>query len=210
MSGVLVLDYGSGNVESVFNAMRRVSDSVSRSSDVDDLARADAVVIPGVGAFPAFMASLERLNLVEPVRAAIAHGMPALGICVGMQAMGRLGMEHEPTPGLALTDGTVESLRSLGVLSRRVPHVGWNDIRLAEDLPSDSPLRVLEDRDVYFMHSFAYPADAPGAVGWTDYETEFCSVIQKGPAMGIQFHPEKSQRSGLDFLHAWVRSAGSS
>lgn len=206
---ITVLDYGSGNVESVFNAMRRVTDRAVRESAVESLDSSNAVVVPGVGAFPAFMDALGRLGLVEPLQRVIADGMPCLGICVGMQALGEWGLEHERTSGLGVVTGTVASLPSLGVASSRVPHVGWNGLRLAPDLPADSPLRVLTDRDVYFMHSFAFAAETPSAVGWTDYEVEFCSAVQSGSALGIQFHPEKSQQAGLDFLDAWVRSVRS-
>lgn len=205
---ITVLDYGSGNVESVFNAMRRVTDRAARAWDADSLQASEAVVLPGVGALPAFMEALGRIGLVEPLKRVIADGMPCLGICVGMQAFSEWGLEHEVTPGLGVATGTVTSLSSLGVISKRVPHAGWNGVRLSADLPSNSPLRVLADRDVYFMHSFALAAETPSAVGWTDYEVEFCSAVQSGSALGIQFHPEKSQQTGLDFLDAWVQSVG--
>lgn len=205
---ITVLDYGSGNVESVFNAMRRVTNRAVRASDVKSLQASEAVVVPGVGSFPAFMHALGRLGLVEPLQRVIADAMPCLGICVGMQALGEWGLEHQTTRGLGVATGTVARLSSLGVNSSRVPHVGWNGLRLSADLPADSPLCVLSDRDVYFMHSYAFAADTPSAVAWTDYEIEFCSAIQSGSALGIQFHPEKSQQAGVDFLDAWVRSVG--
>ncbi|MCG3777298.1 MAG: Imidazole glycerol phosphate synthase subunit HisH [Nitrospira sp.] len=206
MSAILVLDYGSGNVQSVYNAMRRVSGAVVRGSSPAAVRQAKAVVVPGVGAFSGFMVALDGRGLTVPLRQEIHAGKHVLGICVGMQAFAQAGSEPRLTPGLGIVDGTVESLRNLGVATRRIPHVGWNGIRISEDIPKDSPLRVLENRDVYFMHSYGFPAETPSAVGWTDYEIEFCSVISTRNAMGIQFHPEKSQQAGLDFLDAWVRS----
>ena len=201
---IAVVDYGSGNVASVFNAILRVADSAKLVTTSDEIVGAGAIVLPGVGAFPAFMDALEQRNLVETLVSSIRAGVPLLGICVGMQALASMGLENGQRSGLSINDGVVQNLADLGVSGRRLPHVGWNSVTFSHGVPDDAPIRVLEDRDVYFMHSYGYSQDTPGAVGWTNYGVDFCSVIQSGTALGVQFHPEKSQQAGLDFLAAWA------
>ncbi len=155
------------------------------------------------------MDALGKLGVIESLQSSLSKGLPCLGICVGMQALAEWGHENGKNRGLAVMRGEVEHLHSLGVQHKRVPHVGWNGIRLAHTVSANHPLRVIEDRDVYFMHSYALGASTNPAIAWTDYEVEFCSVIEKEHVLGVQFHPEKSQSAGLDFLDAWIRSVHS-
>jgi len=206
---IALLDYGSGNAESVYNAIKRVSDRVERSSDAKSLQASSAVVIPGVGSFSAFMDSLGKLGVIEFLQSALSKGLPCLGICVGMQALVEWGHENGKSRGLAVMRGEVKHLHSLGVQNERVPHVGWNGLRLSDTLSTSHPLRTIEDRDVYFMHSYALAASTTPGIAWTDYGVEICSVIEEKCVLGVQFHPEESQSAGLDFLDAWIRSVQS-
>jgi glutamine amidotransferase len=191
---IIVVDTGAGNIPSVFRALSAIDSSVSISLEKKEIEAATAMVLPGVGAFPKFMENL-------------GNGGALLGICVGMQALTSGSEEFVYTDGLEAITTTVRNLADLGVRNSRIPHVGWNAVNLSERLMPSHPLRQIENRHVYFMHSYAVPHDAPGQIGWTNHEVDFCSAIQVNNAIGVQFHPEKSHRVGHDFLAAWIMSA---
>ena len=164
------------------------------------------MVLPGVGSFPKFMENLGSRGLTDVVSHFIKNGGALLGICVGMQALTSGSEEFVYTDGLGAITTTVSNLADLGVRNSRIPHVGWNEVNLSERLDPRHPLRQIANRHVYFMHSYAVPHDAPGQIGWTNHEVDFCSAIQVNNAIGVQFHPEKSHRVGRDFLAAWIMS----
>ena len=204
---IIVIDTGAGNIPSVFRALSAIDSSVSISLDKKEIEAATALVLPGVGAFPKFMENLEGRGLTDIVSRFIKNGGALLGICVGMQALTSGSEEFVYTDGLEAITTTVRNLADLGVRNSRIPHVGWNEVNLSERLTPSHPLRQIENRHVYFMHSYAVPHDAPGQIGWTNHEVDFCSAIQVNNAIGVQFHPEKSHRVGHDFLAAWIMSA---
>lgn len=203
---IVVVDTGAGNIPSVFRALRAVDSSVSISFEKKIIEMATALVLPGVGAFPEFMKNLESRGLTEFVSSFVKNGGKLLGICVGMQALTSGSEEFAHTDGLGAITTTVRNLAELGVRKSRIPHVGWNEVNLSERIGPSHPLKLIDKRHVYFMHSYAVPYDAPGQIGWTNYEVDFCSAIQINNAIGVQFHPEKSHKVGRDFLAAWVRS----
>jgi glutamine amidotransferase len=204
---IIVVDTGAGNIPSVFRALSEIDSSVRISLKRREIEAATALVLPGVGAFPKFMENLESRGLTEVVSHFIKNGGALLGICVGMQALTSGSEEFVYTDGLGAITTTVRNLADLGVRNRRIPHVGWNEVNLSERLMPGHPLRQIENRHVYFMHSYAVPHGAPGQIGWTNHEVDFCSVIQVNNAIGVQFHPEKSHRVGHDFLAAWIMRA---
>lgn len=203
---VAVVDFGAGNVSSVVNALRRVHywvDVISRPDEID----ADQIlVLPGVGSFGGFISGLEQRGLAAPLLLAFERDQPLLGICVGMQAFLTRSAENPLASGLSLVEGRVLHLRDIGVTTLRTPHVGWNSVLVSARAPQSSPLRVLNERDVYFMHSFAVPDTAADSIATTSYEVKFSSAIQVGNWLGVQFHPEKSHYAGLEFLEAWIAS----
>ena len=203
---IVVVDTGAGNIPSVFRALRAIDSSISVSLEKRAIKAANALVLPGVGAFPKFMENLESRGLTELVSRFIQNGGELLGICVGMQALTSGSEEFVYTDGLGAITATVRNLAELGVKNMRIPNVGWNEVNLSDQLGSRHPLRLIEKRHVYFMHSYAVPYDAPGQIGWTNYEVDFCSAVQVNNAIGVQFHPEKSHKVGRDFLAAWITS----
>jgi glutamine amidotransferase len=203
---VALIDYGSGNLRSAEKALRRAATGVASPIDIvatDDpalIGRADAVVLPGVGAFSACRAALmDRERVVEAISQAVrGRGAPFLGICVGMQLMASRSLEFGETPGLGWIAGDVTRLAPRGPRAK-VPHVGWNSVEAADGaaLFAGLPSGV----DMYFTHSFAFrPRDESEAIAWTDHGGRFVAAVRRDNLAGVQFHPEKSQAAGLKLL----------
>lgn len=203
---VALIDYGSGNLRSAENALARAATElahppkIATTDDPDVIAGADAIVLPGVGAFSACRRALaERAGVVEAIEiAAIARGAPFLGVCVGMQLMATRGLEFGETPGFDWVAGDVVRLAP-GDSRFKVPHVGWNSIDFDPGTPlfAGLPARA----DMYFTHSFALQLRESGdAAAWSDHGGRFAAAVAKGNLAGVQFHPEKSQSSGLRLL----------
>lgn len=188
---IAVVDYGAGNLRSVARALAAAGGAPRLVADPRGLAGAEAIVIPGVGAFDAAMRRLSAAGLVAPLREAAAAGTPLVGICLGMQVLFERSEEGEPTPGLGLLRGEVRRLPA-GV---KVPHMGWN---VVEAVRPDPLLAGLPPTPyVYFVHSYvAVPADRHDVVAETTYGTRFPAVVRRRGLWGLQFHPEKSSRMG--------------
>ena len=203
---IVVVDTGAGNIPSVLRALISVGCDVRVSNSHTEIQSADALVLPGVGAFPELMKNLSHDGLTELLKKMICEGKYVLGICVGMQVLTLGSEEFTFTKGFELISTKVSSLQNLGLKHRRVPHVGWNEVHIADDLSVNHPLNVIKARHVYFMHSFALPQNSFGSIGFTEYEIQFCSAIQINNTIGVQFHPEKSHKVGRDFLSSWTAS----
>ena len=201
---IAIVDYGMGNLRSVEKALARVGADVRIVTATADVLNADAVVVPGVGAFGDCMHNLARLDLIEPVRQFIATGRPFLGICLGFQALFESSEEARGVKGLAVFEGTVPRFEANGL---KVPHMGWNRLKI---LLKDCPLlRGVDDGSyVYFVHSYyCAPASNKLVGGTTDYGIEFCSMVWADNVFATQFHPEKSQAVGLRMLQNFVELA---
>ena len=206
MSTVALIDYGSGNLRSAEKALQKAAAGLARGPSVtttDDpavIAAADAVVLPGVGAFSACMDQLEgRDGVIEAMVEAVRHrGRPFLGVCVGLQLLADRGLEFGVRAGLGWIGGEV---RALEPADRRfkVPHMGWNSLQI-------EPGRALfagqgAGDHMYFTHSFALHCEDEGDVSaWTDHGGRFCAAVERGNVAGVQFHPEKSQGAGQALL----------
>lgn len=206
MTRVALIDYGSGNLRSAEKALRRAAEGMARSPEVsatDDpqiIATADAVVLPGVGAFSACSRAIAaRVGVLEAMETAVRRrGAPFLGICVGMQLMADRGLEFGETPGFGWIAGDVQRLTPAGERNK-VPHVGWNTVAFAPDCPLFAGLT--SGVDMYFTHSFAFAPSAPGDIAArTDHGGAFASAVRRENLAGVQFHPEKSQAAGLALL----------
>jgi glutamine amidotransferase len=206
VSRVVVLDYGSGNLRSAERALRRVGADVEVSSDFHTALEADALVVPGVGAFAACMAGITEVRGQRLIGRRLAGGRPVLGICVGMQVLFERGVEHGiESEGCAEWPGTVEQLKA-DVL----PHMGWNTVRA----PGDSVLFAGLDADTrfYFVHSFGIrewtlePSATIAAplVTWAHHGEDFVAAVENGALMATQFHPEKSGDAGATLLENWL------
>ena len=202
---VAIIDYGSGNLRSAAKAFERAareSGSEARiavTADADQVAKADRIVLPGVGAFADCMSGLlavpgMRDALDDAVR---KRGRPFLGICVGMQLLAERGLEHGVHPGLGWIKGDVAVIRPAGDL--KVPHMGWNDIAVRTDEPIFAGLPT--GTPMYFVHSYAIGACAEADVAATaDYGGTVNASIRHDNIAGTQFHPEKSQAAGLRLI----------
>lgn len=198
MKTVGVIDYGSGNFGSVWNALEKLDVKLARITESRELAHCSHVVLPGVGAFGASMERLREMNILDELASEVlTKAKPFLGICVGMQLLAGKGHEHGTHDGLGWVDAEVQKLV---VSDLPLPHVGWNTI--ASGLEA-SPLTKGMDADAsfYFVHSFAMKL-RPGTsiVAETEYGQRFPSIISKDNIHGVQFHPEKSQFYGLKLL----------
>jgi glutamine amidotransferase len=209
---IAVVDFGAGNLRSVAKALERSQLETRVVSDPAAVRRADAVVLPGVGAFADAVSNLRAKGLDDAVRESIASGRPYLGLCLGLQVLFEESDEHGPNRGLGLLRGRVDRFAERDADGRplRVPHIGWNGVRFRGSHPM---LERLPSEDCYyFVHSYkAAPAEAEVAVGVTDYGGEFAAAVARDNVFAVQFHPEKSQGAGrklLDAFGAWVRSCG--
>src|SRR5665647_1033016 len=198
MERIAVVDYGLGNLRSVSRGLERAGAAVRLTSDPDEIRAADRIVLPGVGAFHEGMAQLRPL--VDVIRDA-AGRVPVLGICLGMQMFLESSEEHGRHRGIELVRGEVRAFPR--VPGFKVPHMGWNTIRVEQ--PGDPLLDGLKPEEyVYFVHSF-YASTAPSeCICSTDYILPFASAVRSGNAWGVQFHPEKSGAVGLRILENFI------
>lgn len=200
MQRVAILDYGVGNLRSVEKAFAAMGSQAIVSADERVLRDAEALVLPGVGAFAACMKALSDRGFDQLIHERVAEGTPLLGVCVGMQMLFDESEEFGKASGLGLLRGRVRRFGNDLV----VPHVGWNQVRQQYPHPL---LRGVEDQAFfYFVHSFYCEPDDPSvAIGKTDYGVSYASVVAQGNICGVQFHPEKSQAAGLRILSNFVR-----
>jgi len=210
---IVVIDYESGNLRSVAKALETAGVSPVVTGDPAVIAKADALILPGVGSGPAAMAALEKRALVQPIRDYANSGRPFLGICLGLQLFLER-TEEGNAPCLGIVQGQVKRLPS-GPLNgmpagMKIPHMGWNSVRL-ESQNARHPILdgVEQDSYFYFVHSYyAQPLDPTAVAGSTDYGVTFCSILAKDNLMAIQFHPEKSGPVGLRIYLNFVAMAG--
>jgi len=204
MQRIALINYGSGNLRSAEKALVRLADGNSEivvTDDPDVIAVADRLVLPGVGAFAACMGALEaRTGVIEAMTEAVhGRGAPFLGICVGMQLLASRGLEFGETPGLDWIGGDVRRLDDGGDPSIKIPHMGWNGLTGVSGGPLFDGLR--DGQTVYFTHSFAFfPKDEADVAAYVEHGERFPAAVARGNVAGVQFHPEKSQASGLNLL----------
>lgn len=194
---IALVDYGMGNLRSVEKALEKVGLQVLRTSDPEDLDKASAIVVPGVGAFGDAIHNLEKLGLTEKIINHIESGKPYLGICLGLQILFEYGYEFGTHKGLGVLKGTV--VRFDDRLNIKIPHMGWNQIWKKKD---SKIFKNIEDGSYfYFVHSYyVQPEEKEIIATTTDYAIDFCSSVEKDNIWAVQFHPEKSQKLGLKLL----------
>jgi len=212
---VVIIDYGSGNLRSAEKAFQRAAQeaghgtAVEVSADPERVAKAERVVLPGVGAFADCMAGLAATpGMVEAVRETVTRGQPLLGVCVGMQLFATRGLEHKTADGFDFIEGDVRRIEP-GDPALKIPHMGWNVLDVAR------PHKVLEGIPTgpdgwhaYFVHSYAIaPADEAAVIARTEHGVPFAAIVGRDTIVGTQFHPEKSQKLGLKLIQnflAWA------
>lgn len=202
---IAIVDVCSGNLRSVERALQKVGADVVVTRDPDTVRRADKIVVPGQGAFGEFMRGLGERGLGESLREAIASGRPYLGICLGLQVLFDESEEQGPCAGLGVLRGRVVKLAPSDP-RLKVPHMGWNRLRVTHE---SEPLLagVPADAHVYFVHSYhAVPADRGLVALEADHGITITAAIRKDNLFACQFHPEKSQRVGLQILRNFVEA----
>jgi len=201
---IVIIDYGAGNLRSVLNVLGKLGYQAKITSSTSELASAQAVILPGVGAAADSMGNLERLGLVNPIRHFIAEGRPFLGICIGLQLLFTGTEEGGWHECLDVIPGVVRRLPS----GLKIPHMGWNQLKQRTTHPifSDIP----DEADFYFTHSFyAEPEDESVVAGTTIYGLPLCSMIIKDHLIATQFHPEKSGEYGVKMYANFLKTVSS-
>ncbi|CAE6693199.1 MAG: imidazole glycerol phosphate synthase subunit HisH [Nitrospira sp.] len=201
---IAIIDYGMGNLRSVFKAFEAVGHQAVVTREPRAIANASHVVLPGVGAFGDCMANLERYELITPIQVAIQSGKPFLGICLGLQLLFTESEEFGTHKGLGLIPGRVKKF-SLDP-SLKVPHMGWNEIQVVR--PAPPLVGIAPGSYYYFVHSYyVEPVDSTIIATVTEYGKPFVSAVWKDNVVACQFHPEKSQAVGLQLIKnfgAWT------
>ena len=201
---IAIIDYGMGNLRSVFNAFQMLGIEAGIADGPAGLREASGVVLPGVGAFGDGMRNLRERGFVEELeKQVVAGGKPFLGLCLGLQLLGTRGFEHGENAGLGWIPGVVDRLVVGDAL--RVPHIGWNDTRF---LKPDALFDGLGAAAAfYFVHSFVLVPDDPAVVsGVCDYGADFVASVRRDNICATQFHPEKSHKAGLAVLRNWAKA----
>lgn len=198
--GIVIVDYGMGNLRSVQKAFEKNGARAVVSSNPRDLERAAKVVLPGVGAFTHAMRELKKRRLVAPLRKKILSGTPYLGLCLGLQLLFDKSEEGARVAGLGVIPGRVKKFRT----GLKVPHMGWNTVNTRKGCPLFKGKG--KDDYFYFVHSyFGAPEDKSWIAGTTRYGKDFCSAVWKGNVFATQFHPEKSQTAGLRLIKNFIK-----
>ena len=195
---IAIVDYGAGNIFSVKNALDHLGFESRLVSDKESIRSADAVILPGVGAFPAAMEMLQRSGLADTVKEE-ARKKPFRGICLGMQLIFDKGYEFQECDGLGLIDGSVRKIEEPGLI---IPHMGWNKLEKLNDCPLLE--NVGDDEYVYFVHSYKAHCDDDNIAAYCQYGGRVPALVYDGKYVyGAQFHPEKSGETGLKILKSF-------
>ena len=211
---VLIIDYGSGNIKSVYNSIKKTLNNFSGSSKLkvsrklSEIEKADKIILPGVGSFDQCISRIRKINdLVETLKdQVIEKKKPFLGICVGMQILADYGYENQKTKGLSWINGNVKPLKNIIDNSQnlKIPHMGWNSLTI---LKNTNLFNDITDYDqFYFVHSYFFDIKLKkNIISNTQYGIDIPAIINKDNIFGFQFHPEKSGRSGLKILYNWLK-----
>ncbi len=199
---VCIIDYGSGNVQSVYNMISLLAKETVISNEDKDLEKATHVILPGVGAFGAAMEKIKALGIVDGLKSIVLRQKkPFLGICVGMQVLADRGFEHGEFTGLGFIPGEVKLLKT-GDL--RLPHIGWNNLVGIKKHPLLEGMS--EETDFYYVNSYHFAAGShENVLGQCVYGETFASIVGRDNIFGVQFHPEKSQKAGQRLLTNFLK-----
>lgn len=199
---ITVIDYGLGNLASVYNALTFLGADAKVSAFAQDIDKADKLVLPGVGAFGNAMAGLRKRGLITPIKDFLTSGKAYLGICLGLQLLFEES-EEGGVKGLGIFKGKVKRFQAASGI--KVPHIGWNTVKLkARSLQLTAGIK--DGSHFYFDHSYyAVPGDAGDVAADTDYGVNFASMIRRDNVYAVQFHPERSQKLGLKLLENFIK-----
>ncbi|MDW7669048.1 MAG: imidazole glycerol phosphate synthase subunit HisH [Bacillota bacterium] len=193
----IIIDYGLGNLNSVQKGFERVGLETKISSDVDDIKKSDSLILPGVGAFRDAISLLKEKNLKDIIIEEVKKGKNILGICLGMQLLYEKSFENGEYDGLGLIEGHIKKFD----ISLKVPHMGWNDLKIQKENPI---VKYIKEGDyVYYVHSYYAEGRDEDIIAYSEYEVKVPGIINKDNIYGIQFHPEKSGNVGHNILKAY-------
>lgn len=200
---ITIVDYGVGNIQALLNMLDHIGVTAQVEHDRAAIANADILILPGVGAFDKAMSALAERSLIASLEHAVRErGVPVLGVCLGMQLLGRRSEEGQ-TAGLGWIEADVRRISADAAPGLKVPHIGWSDVSASRPsllFPAGS-----EDERYYFVHSYHMVCDDPGDVLATvQYGGPLCCAVNRGNVWGVQFHPEKSHRFGMRLLGAFA------
>ena len=199
---IAIIDYGAGNLRSVANAIAKLGYQPRITSDPDEMIKAQAVILPGVGAAGDTMASLKRLKLAKPIQQLASEGRFFFGVCIGLQLLFASTEEGGGHECLGIIPGQVRRLPS----GLKIPHMGWNQVKQMISHPVFEG--IPDEANFYFVHSYyVEPEDRSLVAGETEYGVRLCSVIARGNLVATQFHPEKSGQTGLKLYDNFIRLA---
>ncbi|AEZ62588.1 glutamine amido transferase [Streptococcus infantarius subsp. infantarius] len=196
---IIVIDYDAGNTANVLRALKKIGVQAELSSDPTKILAARGLILPGVGAYPAAMAELTKRGLVPVIKEAVAKGAPLLGICLGMQVLTEVGLEHQETKGLGFIPGVCREIKA--TKNMPVPHMGWNNLTVKHESPLTDGL---EGQSVYFVHSYFTDVPKEYIDVTANYGIDVPAMIHKDNVYGAQFHPEKSGDVGLGILKKFI------
>lgn len=203
MNKILIIDYNTGNVDSVIKAFKLFESDVIFSSKKEDLDKAKKIILPGQGSYDHAIDELKKKNLFDHIKKKyLTENIPIMGICLGMQILSTIGFENnKETQGLDIIPGKVKQMKDS---PNNLPHIGWNEVCFNKDdiLFND----IKNKQDFYFIHSYEFiPNDYKDALSVSNFNSKFVSIIKKNNCYGIQFHPEKSLKKGLKIIENFLK-----
>lgn len=196
MNQIGIIDVGIGNIGSLNSAIYELGFDVCLVNDLDTLNNCDSLILPGVGSFYHGMSAIKAAGLIKPINNHITDKKPLLGICLGMQLLFDYGNEGRSNKGLGFIPGTVDRIKEKK--SFHIPHVGWNTVTQVQNHPILHGIK--SDVDFYFVHSYRVKCNSKYVIGNTEYSETFPTIVFNDSIVGMQFHPEKSQKNGLRIL----------
>lgn len=198
---IVIIDYGVGNLHSIKSALDKLNIENKVSNLKEDIEKADALILPGVGAFGDAIKSLENTGLIPDIKKFTEGGKPLLGICLGAQLLYEKSYEHGEYEGLGLLKGSIVPLKDDLTKKLKVPHMGWNKLIFKKDNPVLK--YVSEGESVYYVHSYYIKSSGEEHVTVSEYDIDIPGIVNEGNVYGMQFHPEKSGSTGLNLLKAF-------
>ena len=211
---ILIIDYGSGNIKSVYNSVKKTLQDLNKSSDLKvssnilEITKADKIILPGVGSFDQCMQRIRKINgLIETLNDQIVtKKKPFLGICVGMQVLADYGYENQKTKGLSWIEGDVRSMKDSICAAQclKIPHMGWNNLSINKK--NNLFDNITDEDQFYFVHSYFFDIKhKKNIICNTKYGIDIPAIVNEDNIFGFQFHPEKSGISGLKILYNWLK-----
>ena len=200
---ISLINYGAGNIKSVDNILKALGYDPNITGNPNDLKKSEIIILPGVGAFPDCIEKLKNQKMIDELNEQVlVNKKPFLGICIGLQLLADQGYENTLTKGFGWINGDVIKIQ--GSSTARVPHMGWNSVKIKSKSGLFSNFH--DDPTFYFVHSYYFEAENKSdVVAETEYEITFPSVIKKNNIVGTQFHPEKSQNQGIQFIYNFLK-----